>query len=138
MAHGTRISCAISMRTTGARYAITPAGSSRWNRANLARAVGLCLAAYAERPRKTRWLRGRRVAAIIAGRPSPRLLSPRCIGTITRVAIQVCTGGYCSADTKRIIELGSGWGTNLFYLWLGGMSRSASMWRWNTLRQGAM
>ena len=93
---------------------------------NLARAVSLCLAAYAERPRKTRWLRGRRVAAILAGQTLPPLLSPRCVDTITRVAITDLVASYCSADTKRIIELGSGWGTNLFYLWLGGMSRSAS------------
>jgi hypothetical protein len=92
---------------------------------NLARAVGLCLAAYAERPRKTRWLRGRRVAAILAGQSLPPLLSPRCIDVITRVAITDLVASYCSADTKRIIELGSGWGTNLFYLWLGGAPRSA-------------
>jgi hypothetical protein len=92
---------------------------------SLARAVNLCLAAYSERPRKTRWMRGRRIAAIIAGRPLPPRLSPRCIDTISRVAITDLVAGYCSADTKRIIELGSGWGTNLFYLWLGGAPRSA-------------
>ena len=36
---------------------------------SLARAVNLCLAAHAERPRKVRWMRGRRMAAIVAGRP---------------------------------------------------------------------
>jgi hypothetical protein len=93
---------------------------------NLARAVNLCLAAYAERPRKIRWLRGRRVAAILADQTLPPMLSPRCVDTITRVAITDLVAGYCSADTKRIIELGSGWGTNLFYLWLGGAPRSAA------------
>jgi hypothetical protein len=93
---------------------------------SLTRAVNLCLAAHAERPRKVRWMRGRRMAAILAGRPLPPLLSPRCIDTITRVAIADLVAGYCTADTKRIIELGSGWGANLFYLWLSGAPRSAA------------
>ena len=92
---------------------------------SLARAVNLCMAAYAERPRKVRWMRGRRIAAILAGRPLPPRLSPRCIDTISRVAITDLVAGYCNADIKRIIELGAGWGTNLFYLWLGGAPRSA-------------
>jgi hypothetical protein len=41
--------------------------------------------------------------------PLPPRLSPRCIDTISRVAITDLVAGYCSADTKRIIELGSGW-----------------------------
>jgi hypothetical protein len=93
---------------------------------SLARAVNLCLAASAERPRKIRWMRGRRMAAILAVRPLPPRLSPRCIDTITRVAIADLVAGYCNADTKRIIELGSGWGANLFYLWLGGAPRAAA------------
>jgi hypothetical protein len=93
---------------------------------SLARAVNLCLAAHAERPRKVRWMRGRRIAAILAGRPLPPCLSPRCIDTITRIAITDLVAGYCNADTRRIIELGSGWGTNLFYLWLGGAPRAAA------------
>lgn len=93
---------------------------------NLARAVNLCLAAFAERPRKLRWMRGGRIAAILAGRSLPPRLSARCIDTITRVAITDLVAGYCNADTKRIVELGSGWGTNLFYLWLGGAPRSAA------------
>jgi hypothetical protein len=92
---------------------------------NLARALGLCVAAYAARPRKVRWLRGRRVAALLAGRPLPPTLSPRCIDTITRVAITDLVLGCCDAETKRIVELGSGWGTNLFYLWLSGAPRAA-------------
>ncbi len=92
---------------------------------SLARAVSLCLAAHAERQRKVRWMRGRRIAAILAGRPLPPRLSPRCIDTIARIAIADLVAGYCNADTKRIIELGSGWGANLFYLWLGGAPRSA-------------
>jgi len=93
---------------------------------SLARAVSLCLAAHAERPRKVRWMRGRRMAAILAGRPLPPRLSPRCIDTITRVAIADLVAGYCNADTKRIIELGSGWGANLFNLWLSGAPRAAA------------
>jgi hypothetical protein len=93
---------------------------------SLARAVNLCLAAHAERPRKVRWMRGRRMAAIVAGRPLPPLLSPRCIDTITRVAITDLVASYCTTDTKRIIELGSGWGANLFYLWLSGAPRTAA------------
>lgn len=92
---------------------------------SLARAVNLCLAAHAERPRKIRWMRGRRMGSLIVGRPLPPRLSPRCIDTITRVAIADLVAAYCNADTKRIVELGSGWGANLFYLWLGGAPRSA-------------
>jgi hypothetical protein len=93
--------------------------------ANLARAVNLCVAAFASRPRKVRRMRGRQIAALLAGRSLPPVLSPRCIDTIMRVAITDLVAGCCSADTKRIIELGSGWGTNLFYLWLGGAPRAA-------------
>lgn len=93
---------------------------------NLARVVNLCLAALADRPRKTRWLRGRKISAILAGRTIPPRLSPRCIDTITRVAITDLVGSYCDTTTTRIIELGSGWGTNLFYLWLSGAPRSAA------------
>lgn len=92
---------------------------------SLARAVNRCLAAHAERPRKIRWMRGRRMAAILAGRPLPPRPSPRCIDTITRVVIADLVAGYCDTDTKRVIELGSGWGANLFYLWLAGAPRSA-------------
>lgn len=93
---------------------------------NLGRAVSLCVAAHAERPRKVRWMRGRRMAAIVAGRPLPPVLSPRCIDTITRVAISDLVSSYCATDTKRIVELGSGWGVNLFYLWLYGAPRAAA------------
>lgn len=92
---------------------------------NLARAVNLCVAAFAARPRKVRRIRGRRIAAILAGHALPPALSRRCIAAITRVAITDLVLGCCDADAKRIIELGSGWGTNLFYLWLGGAPRSA-------------
>jgi len=92
---------------------------------NLARAVNLCIAAFAARPRKSRRIRGRRVAALLAGRPLPPVLSPRCISAIARIAITDLVAGCCGADTKRIIELGSGWGANLFYLWLGGAPRAA-------------
>jgi hypothetical protein len=92
---------------------------------NLARALSLCVAAFAARPRKVRWLRGRSVAALLAGRPLPPTLSPRCIDTVTRVAITDLVLGCCDAETKRIVELGSGWGTNLFYLWLNGAPRTA-------------
>jgi len=87
---------------------------------SLTRAVNLCLAAHAERPRKIRWIRGRRMAAILVGRPLPPRLSPRCIDMITRVTIGDLVTGYCNADIERIIELGSGWGANLFHLWLSG------------------
>ena len=92
---------------------------------NLARALNLCIAAFAARPRKVRWLRGRRVAAVLAGRPLPPTLSPCCLDTITRAAIADLVLGSCDADTKRIIELGSGWGANLFSLWLSGAPRPA-------------
>jgi len=91
----------------------------------LARAVNLCLAAHAQRPRKVRRMRGGRVAAIMAGRALPPVLSPRCIDMATRVAIADLVHGHLGEDTRRIIELGSGWGTNLFYLWLGGAPRAA-------------
>lgn len=92
---------------------------------NLARAVGLCLAAFATRPRKQRRIRGRAVTALLAGRLLPPRLSPRCVDMVARVAITDLVAGCCKPDTKRIIELGSGWGTNLFYLWLGGAPRAA-------------
>lgn len=92
---------------------------------SLARAVNLCVAAAAARPRKERRLRGRRIAALLAGRALPPVLSQRCMAAIARIAITDLVLGCCDADTKRIIELGSGWGTNLFYLWLGGAPRSA-------------
>jgi hypothetical protein len=92
---------------------------------NLARAVNLCIAAFASRPRKVRRIRSRRIAALLAGRSLPPVLSPRCIDTITRVAITDLVAGCCGDDTQRIIELGSGWGTNLFCLWLSGGPRSA-------------
>jgi hypothetical protein len=92
---------------------------------NLARAVNLCIAAFASRPRKVRRIRSRRIAALLAGRPLPPVLSPRCIDAITRVAITDLVAGCCVDDTQRIIELGSGWGTNLFCLWLNGGPRSA-------------
>ncbi len=92
---------------------------------NLARAVNLCVAAFANRPRKLRRIRGRGTMALLAGRTLPPVLSPRCIDMVTRVAIADLVAGYCGRDTRRVIELGSGWGTNLFYLWLGGGPRSA-------------
>jgi hypothetical protein len=92
---------------------------------SLARAVNGCLAAYASRPRKVRWMRGRRVAALIAGRAVPPCFSARSIDMIMRVAVADLVAGCCDAGTQRIIELGSGWGANLFYLWLGGGPRNA-------------
>jgi hypothetical protein len=92
---------------------------------NLARAVNLCIAAFAKRRRKLRWIRGRRTMALLAGRALPPVLSPRCVDMVARVAITDLVAGCCGADTRRIIELGSGWGANLFYLWLGGGPRSA-------------
>jgi hypothetical protein len=92
---------------------------------NLARAVNLCLATFAARPRKLRRIRGRGVTALLAGRPLPPRLSPRCVDMITRIAITDLVAGCCRDDTRRIIELGSGWGANLFYLWLGGAPRAA-------------
>lgn len=93
--------------------------------ANLARAVNLCISEHAKRPRKQRWLRGRRTAALLAGRALPPCLSPRGIDMVVRTAISDLVAGYCGTGTRRIIELGSGWGTNLFFLWLGGGPRSA-------------
>src|SRR5262249_42886048 len=63
---------------------------------------------------------------ILVDRPLPPRLSWRCIDMITRVAIGDLVAGYCNADTERIIELGSGWGANLFHLWLSGAPRKAT------------
>jgi len=93
---------------------------------SLARALSLCVAAQAERPRKERWLRGRRVAAVLAGRPLPPVLGARGIDMIARIAIADLVAGCCGPDTRRIVELGSGWGANLFNLWLGGAPRQAA------------
>ena len=57
-------------------------------------------------------------------------------GGRTEVPAAVARGGYqalivdtvlehCSADTELVVELGSGWGRNLFLTWLGGGPRRA-------------
>lgn len=92
---------------------------------NLARAHALCSAAFAHRPVKRRWLRGRRIAALLAGRPLPPSLSRRAIDAISRAAVADLLLGYCRPETARIIELGSGWGANLFNLWFAGGPRTA-------------
>jgi hypothetical protein len=92
---------------------------------NLARALSLLIAAQAGRPRKVRWMRGRRVSALLAGRTLPGRLDPRLLNRISRAAITELVAAYGQADTKRIVELGSGWGANLFSLWLAGAPRAA-------------
>jgi hypothetical protein len=92
---------------------------------NLARALSLCIAAQAARPRKVRWLRGRPIASVLAGRTLPPRLGSRCIDMITRTVVADLVAGYCDGETKRIVELGSGWGANLFSLWLAGAPRTA-------------
>jgi hypothetical protein len=90
---------------------------------NLARALSLCLAADTPRHGKIRRLRGRRVAGILAGRTLPAHVSPRCLRTMARFAVTDLVAGCCPAGTKRVIELGSGWGVNIFNLWLAGLPR---------------
>jgi hypothetical protein len=90
---------------------------------DLARALSLCLAADAPRHGKIRRLRGRRVAGILAGRALPPRVSRRCLRTMVRVAVTDLVAGYCLPGTKRVIELGSGWGINIFNLWLAGLPR---------------
>ena len=92
---------------------------------NLARALSLLIAAQAARPRKVRRMRGQRVAAILAGRGLRPQLDARSLDRVSRTAITGLVGSYCADDTRRIVELGSGWGANLFSLWLNGAPRAA-------------
>ncbi len=93
---------------------------------SLARAVHLCGAAFASRPVKTRRLRGRRIANVLAGCTLPPRLSRRGIDAMTRAVTADLLLQYCGTDTQQVIELGSGWGANLFHLWLAGGPRDAA------------
>ena len=92
---------------------------------NLARALSRLIAVQAARPRKQRWMRGRRVAAVLGGRLLPGRLDPVLLDRLSRAAITALVLPYCGPDTRRIVELGSGWGANLFGLWLAGAPRQA-------------
>lgn len=87
---------------------------------NLARAISLSTAAYAERGKKNRRLRGRRIDAILLGRYLPPMLPPAAASGLVALAFSHILRDYCTAETQRIVELGSGWGGNLFRLWLAG------------------
>ncbi len=43
----------------------------------------------------------------------------------------------CGEDVERIIELGSGWGRNLFKVWLNGGARNAEYWALDITETGA-
>jgi hypothetical protein len=92
---------------------------------SLARAISLATAAYALRGRKMRRLRGRKVDGILLGRLLPPMLPPATAAGLVSLAFAHILRSYCTADTRRVIELGSGWGGNLFRLWLAGGPRDA-------------
>ncbi|MGH6933710.1 MAG: hypothetical protein ACREEE_14905 [Dongiaceae bacterium] len=92
---------------------------------NLARAISLAAAAYSRRGKKARRLRGRKIDAVLLGQYLPPMLPAAGAAGLVSLAFTHLLLGYCGAETRRIIELGSGWGGNLFRLWLAGGPRNA-------------
>ena len=92
---------------------------------SLARAMNVCAAAQAERPTRARWSRGRRVGSLLAGSLLSLQLSEHSRAGIARLVVANMLLESIGSQTKRIIELGSGWGANIFHLWLAGAPASA-------------
>lgn len=87
---------------------------------NLFHALRLILAAVAAiRPAKRRFLRLRPLAAIVDGRPMPPLGQPDLYALLARMMTADIVAEACDGATQRIVELGSGWGANLFFLRAG-------------------
>ena len=92
---------------------------------SLARAMSLCAAVQAERPARARWHRGRRVGSLLAGSLLSLQLSEHSRAGISRLVVANMLLESVGPQTKRIVELGSGWGANIFHLWLAGAPASA-------------
>lgn len=71
------------------------------------------------RPPKRRLLRFRPLSAIVNGRPLPPLREADAYELLARKMTADLVANACDGATRRIVELGSGWGTNLFFLRAG-------------------
>lgn len=77
------------------------------------------------RPPKPRSLRFRPLAAVMAGKPLPPLAGADIYPLMARWMTADVIAQFCDERTQRIVELGSGWGANLFQLRCGGAPRDA-------------
>jgi len=66
--------------------------------------------------RKSRYLRLRPLGAVMIGRPLPPLAEADLYPVMARRMVADIVAEACGDDTRRIVELGSGWGGNLFHL----------------------
>lgn len=78
------------------------------------------------RPPKARSLRFRPLAAVMTGKPLPPLAEADLYPLMARRMTADVVAGVCDERTRRIVELGSGWGANLFQLWSGCGPRDAA------------
>ena len=76
----------------------------------------------ATRPPKRRYLRFRPLSAIVTGKPLPPLTEADVYVLLARLMTADLVANACDGATRRIAELGSGWGTNLFFLRAGAAS----------------
>ncbi|HEY7689603.1 MAG TPA: hypothetical protein VH835_12965 [Dongiaceae bacterium] len=77
------------------------------------------------RPAKSRSLRFRRLAAVMTAKPLPPLAEASLYPMMARAMTADVVAEACDEQTRRIVELGSGWGANLFQLRSGGAPRDA-------------
>ena len=77
------------------------------------------------RPAKARSLRFRPLGAVMTGKPLPPLSEAVLYPLMARWMTADIVAGVCDERTRRIVELGSGWGANLFQLRSGGAPRDA-------------
>jgi len=75
--------------------------------------------------RKSRFLRLRPLGAVMTGRPLPPLAEADLYPVMARQMVADIVAEACGDDTRRIVELGSGWGGNLFHLRCGGAPLAA-------------
>jgi hypothetical protein len=76
-------------------------------------------------PRKSRFLRLRPLGAVMTGQPLPPLAEADLYPLMARQMVADIVAEACGDDTRRIVELGSGWGGNLFHLRSGGAPPAA-------------
>ena len=76
----------------------------------------------ATHPPKRRYLRFRPLSAIVTGKPLPPLTEADVYVLLARLMTADLVANACDGATRRIVELGSGWGTNLFFLRAGAAS----------------
>ena len=76
----------------------------------------------ATHPPKRRYLRFRPLSAIVTGKPLPPLTERDVYVLLARLMTADLVANACDGATRRIVELGSGWGTNLFFLRAGAAS----------------